>query len=35
VATGQITFDELSGLGARIVRPDLSDPQPLVNRWRL
>jgi phosphoglycolate phosphatase-like HAD superfamily hydrolase len=35
VATGRSTFDELSGLGADIVLPDLSDPRPLLHLWRL
>jgi phosphoglycolate phosphatase-like HAD superfamily hydrolase len=35
VATGRITFGELSGLGADIVLPDLSDPRPLLNLWLL
>jgi phosphoglycolate phosphatase len=35
VATGRRTFDELNGLGADIVLPDLSDPRPLLDRWQL
>ena len=35
VATGRSTLEELSGLGADIVLPDLSDPRPLLNLWRL
>jgi phosphoglycolate phosphatase len=35
VATGRNTLEELSGLGADIVLPDLSDPRPLLNLWRL
>jgi hypothetical protein len=35
VATGRSTFEELSRLGADIVLPDLSDPRPLLNLWRL
>ena len=35
VATGRTTVEELSGLGADIVLPDLSDPRPLLNLWRL
>jgi phosphoglycolate phosphatase len=35
VATGRPTIGELSGLGADIVLPDLSDPQPLLDRWRI
>jgi phosphoglycolate phosphatase-like HAD superfamily hydrolase len=35
VATGQRTIGELAGLGADIVLPDLSDPRPLLDLWRL
>jgi phosphoglycolate phosphatase len=35
VATGRRTLAELSGLGADIVLPDLSDPRPLLDRWLL
>ena len=35
VATGRTTVEELNGLGADIVLPDLSDPRPLLNLWRL
>jgi phosphoglycolate phosphatase len=35
VATGRPTIGELSGLGADIVLPDLSDPRPLLDRWRI
>jgi phosphoglycolate phosphatase len=35
VATGRSTFEELSSLGADIVLPDLSDPRPLLDLWRL
>jgi phosphoglycolate phosphatase-like HAD superfamily hydrolase len=35
VATGQRTIGELTGLGADIVLPDLSDPRPLLDLWRL
>jgi phosphoglycolate phosphatase len=35
VATGRRTVEELSGLGADIVLPDLSDPGPLLSLWRL
>ena len=35
VATGHRTIGELSGLGADIVLPDLSDPRPLLDLWRL
>jgi phosphoglycolate phosphatase len=35
VATGQPAIGELSGLGADIVLPDLSDPRPLLDLWRL
>jgi phosphoglycolate phosphatase len=35
VATGRPTFGELSGLGADIVLPDLSDPRPLLDRWQI
>jgi phosphoglycolate phosphatase len=33
VATGRSTVEELAGLGADIVLPDLSDPRPLLNLW--
>jgi phosphoglycolate phosphatase-like HAD superfamily hydrolase len=35
VATGRSTIEELSGLGADIVLPDLSDPRPLLNLWQI
>jgi phosphoglycolate phosphatase len=35
VATGQRTAAELSGLGADIVLPDLSDAEPLLRLWRI
>jgi phosphoglycolate phosphatase-like HAD superfamily hydrolase len=35
VATGRRTFGELSGLGADIVLPDLSDPRPLLDLWQI
>ena len=35
VATGHRTIGELTGLGADIVLPDLSDPRPLLDLWRL
>ncbi len=35
VATGRRTAEELAGLGADIVLPDLADPQPLLDRWQL
>jgi phosphoglycolate phosphatase-like HAD superfamily hydrolase len=35
VATGRRTIAELSGLGADIVLPDLSDPRPLLDLWQL
>jgi phosphoglycolate phosphatase-like HAD superfamily hydrolase len=35
VATGRRPFEELAGLGADIVLPDLSDPRPLLNRWQI
>jgi phosphoglycolate phosphatase len=35
VATGRNTVADLSGLGADIVLPDLSDPRPLLDLWRL
>jgi phosphoglycolate phosphatase len=35
VATGRVTFAELAGLGADIVLPDFSDPEPLLSRWRI
>jgi phosphoglycolate phosphatase len=35
VATGRRTIGELTGLGADIVLPDLSDPRPLLDLWRL
>lgn len=35
VATGRRTFEELSGLGADIVLPDLSDPRPLLSLWQI
>ncbi len=35
VATGGRSFDELAGLGADIVLPDLADPAPLLDLWQL
>ena len=35
VATGRRTIGELTSLGADIVLPDLSDPQPLLDLWQL
>jgi len=35
VATGRPPIEELTGLGADIVLPDLSDPRPLLDLWRL
>jgi phosphoglycolate phosphatase-like HAD superfamily hydrolase len=35
VATGRRPVGELTGLGADIVLPDLSDPRPLLDLWRL
>jgi phosphoglycolate phosphatase len=35
VATGRRAVGELTGLGADIVLPDLSDPRPLLDLWRL
>jgi len=35
VATGRATVADLDGLGADIVLPDLSDPRPLLDLWRL
>jgi phosphoglycolate phosphatase len=35
VATGRTTVEELTGLGADIVLPDLSDPRPLLNLWQI
>jgi phosphoglycolate phosphatase len=35
VATGRRTLEELAGLGADIVLPDLSDPRPLLNLWQV
>jgi phosphoglycolate phosphatase-like HAD superfamily hydrolase len=35
VATGRRTFEELNGLGADIVLPDLSDPRPLLDLWQI
>lgn len=35
VATGRSTVDQLTGLGADIVLPDLSDPRPLLNLWQI
>jgi phosphoglycolate phosphatase len=35
VATGRVPVGELTALGADIVLPDLSDPRPLLDRWRL
>lgn len=35
VATGRRPLGELTGLGADIVLPDLSDPRPLLDQWQL
>ena len=35
VATGRRSIEELNGLGADIVLPDLADPRPLLDLWRL
>ena len=35
VATGRRTVGELTGLGADIVLPDLSDPRPLLSLWQI
>jgi phosphoglycolate phosphatase-like HAD superfamily hydrolase len=35
VATGHRTVEELTGLGADIVLPDLADPRPLLSLWQL
>ena len=35
VATGRNTVEDLNGLGADIVLPNLSDPEPLLHLWRL
>jgi phosphoglycolate phosphatase len=35
VATGRRTVADLTGLGADIVLPDLSDPRPLLDLWRI
>lgn len=35
VATGRRGIDELSGLGADLVLPDLSDPAPLLDLWEI
>ena len=35
VATGRNTVKDLSGLGADIVLPDLSDPGPLLDLWQI
>jgi phosphoglycolate phosphatase len=35
VATGRNTVGDLTGLGADIVLPDLSDPRPLLNLWQV
>jgi phosphoglycolate phosphatase len=35
VATGQRAIGELTGLGADMVLPDLSDPRPLLDLWQL
>jgi phosphoglycolate phosphatase len=35
VATGRRTAEELAGLGADIVLPDLCDPRPLLNLWQI
>jgi phosphoglycolate phosphatase-like HAD superfamily hydrolase len=35
VATGRSTVEDLSGLGADIVLPDLADPRPLLRLWQI
>jgi phosphoglycolate phosphatase len=35
VATGRRTVEELAGLDADIVLPDLSDPRPLLDLWQI
>jgi phosphoglycolate phosphatase len=35
VATGRLTLGELAALGADIVLPDLADPRPLLELWKL
>lgn len=35
VATGRRGVNELSGLGAELVLPDLSDPAPLLGLWEI
>jgi phosphoglycolate phosphatase len=35
VATGRRSIEELASLGADIVLPDLSDPRPLLDLWRI
>ena len=35
VATGRTPIEDLAGLGADIVLPDLSDPRPLLDLWRI
>jgi phosphoglycolate phosphatase len=35
VATGHRPIEELAGLGADIVLPDLSDPRPLLDCWQI
>ena len=35
VATGRRTIEDLTGLGADIVLPDLSDPRPLLDLWQI
>jgi phosphoglycolate phosphatase len=35
VATGRTSVEELTGLGADIVLPDLSDPRPLLHLWQI
>jgi phosphoglycolate phosphatase len=35
VATGRRPLEDLAGLGADIVLPDLSDPRPLLNLWQI
>jgi phosphoglycolate phosphatase len=35
VATGRTPIEDLTGLGADIVLPDLSDPRPLLDLWRI
>ena len=35
VATGRTPIEDLAGLGADIVLPDLSDPRPLLDLMRI